>query len=133
MYQEELAKQWSSHELTWNQQIETRDKLIEQFLNQRQTEIQDKLIELKQQIDESFLQQQTLIQEMEQARKYQLIEKQKQINDRQQPKQVFQQNISQPIIEDQPIEQKQTTTIPEKTVESKVKFILIIYFLCRNA
>lgn len=131
MYQEELAKQWSSYELTWNQQIETRDKLIEQFLSQRQTEIQDKLSELKQQIDDSSLQQQILIQEMEQARKYQLIEKQKQISDRQQPKQVFQQNISRPIIEeDQPIEQKQKTTIPEKTVESKVKFILMISFLC---
>lgn len=76
MYQDELAKQWPLQEQLWNQQSLSRDKLIEAFLDKRQEDIEQKLILLKQQIKDLYLEQQTLLQEMEQARKYQLIQKQ---------------------------------------------------------
>jgi N12 class adenine-specific DNA methylase len=77
---EEAAKQWSRREQEWNHDKESREKLMHQLLNERQKQINEKLQTLKEQQKENYERQRILIDDIEQARKYDLIEKQKQVN-----------------------------------------------------
>ncbi len=77
---EEAAKQWSRREQQWNHDKESREKLMHQLLDERQEQINEKLQALKEQQKEIDERQRILIDDIEQARKYDLIEKQKQVN-----------------------------------------------------
>jgi hypothetical protein len=85
---EEAAKQWSFREQEWNRENELREKLMRQLLDERQEQIINTLQILKIKLEDAYEKQRTLIADMEQARKYNLIEKQKQAKEREEKKQV---------------------------------------------
>jgi hypothetical protein len=66
---------------------------MRQVMDQRQEEIMEKLQALKQRQEEIYQRQQTLIDDMEQARKYNLIEKQKQAKEKEDKKQDLQKQV----------------------------------------
>ncbi|CAF4668691.1 unnamed protein product [Rotaria sp. Silwood1] len=84
MFPEEITKQWFRREQEWNREKELREKLIHQILDERQKQIMDKLHTLKEQKQEIYERRRALIDDMQQARKYDLIEKQKQAKEKNQ-------------------------------------------------
>ncbi|UJR23972.1 hypothetical protein I4U23_026939 [Adineta vaga] len=94
MFQEEAAKQWARREQEWDREKELREKLMRQVMDERQEQVMEKLHALKEQQQETYEKQQALIAEMEQARKYDLIEKQKQAQEREDKKQDLKRQIS---------------------------------------
>ncbi len=111
-------------------------------MDQRQEQIMEKLEVLKQQQQEIYERQRTLIHDMEQARKYDLIEKQKLAKEREEKKKIsiVQQERTQSQLElekqdalqtdynnqvDQLV-QKQKPVITTTTIEPKVKFFFFV-------
>ncbi|CAF3777102.1 unnamed protein product [Adineta steineri] len=82
MYPDDADKYWSRREQEWNHEREIREKLIEEIIEKKKEEIIKKLKLLKQQQEEIHEKQRILINDMEQARKYDLIEKQKQLKEK---------------------------------------------------
>ena len=127
-HRDEAAKQWSHHDQQWNRENESREKSIQQLLDERQEQIQNRLQTLRNELEDADERQRTLIKDMEQARKYNLIEKQKQERERDEIKHlpkapIFQQEQMQSIEDDQPkqvdpLEQKQKS---DTNVQPKVK------------
>jgi hypothetical protein len=66
---------------------------MHQLLNERQKQINEKLQTLKEQQKENYERQRILIDDIEQARKYDLIEKQKQAKEREEKKQDLQRQV----------------------------------------
>ncbi|CAF3398846.1 unnamed protein product [Rotaria socialis] len=93
MFQEEAAKEWARREQEWDREKELREKLMRQVMDERQEQVMEKLHALKEQQQETYERQRALISDMEQARKYDLIEKQKQIKEREEKKQDFQRQV----------------------------------------
>ncbi|CAF1239842.1 unnamed protein product [Rotaria sordida] len=94
MFPEEIAKQWSRREQEWNREKESREKLIRQIIDKRHEQIMEKLQILKEQQQEIYERQRILIDDMQQARKYDLIEQQKQAKEREEKKQNSSRQIS---------------------------------------
>ncbi|CAF3456384.1 unnamed protein product [Rotaria sp. Silwood1] len=94
MFQEEAAKEWARREQEWDREKELREKLMRQVMDERQEQVMGKLQALKEQQRETYERRRALIQDMEQARKYDLIEKQKQMKEREEKKQDLQKQIS---------------------------------------
>jgi len=112
---------------------------MRQVMDQRQEQIMEKLEVLKQQQQEIYERQRTLIHDMEQARKYDLIEKQKLAKEREEKKKIsIVQQQSQLELEKQDalqtdynnqvdqFVQKQKPVIPATTIEPKVKFFFFV-------
>ncbi|CAF1183008.1 unnamed protein product [Adineta ricciae] len=89
MYPEDAAKQWSRYDQQWNDEQKTRMKLLRPILTERQNQLIKQLHLFKEKQKEIYEKQRTLIEEMEQARKYDLIEKQKQTTPIEQKPQIF--------------------------------------------
>jgi len=133
---EEAAKQWSRREQEWNHEKELREKLMRQVLDQRHEQITEKLEILKQQQEEINEKQQILINDMEQTRKYDLIQKQKQAKEREEKKSlkisIVEQERPQSKLESEKQDDiqrdynKQKDLVTTKTVEPKVKFYFVI-------
>jgi hypothetical protein len=66
---------------------------MRQVMDERQEQVMEKLHALKGQQQETYEKRQALIAEMEQARKYDLIEKQKQAKEREEKKQDLQRQV----------------------------------------
>ncbi|CAF1091613.1 unnamed protein product [Rotaria sp. Silwood1] len=94
MFQEEAAKEWARREQEWDREKELREKLMRQVMDERQEQVMGKLQALKEQQRETYERRRALIEDMEQARKYDLIEKQKQMKEREEKKQDLQKQIS---------------------------------------
>jgi len=67
---------------------------MRQVLDERQEQVMGKLRALKEQQQETYERQQALLDDMEQARQYDLIEKQKQARQREEKKQDLQRQVS---------------------------------------
>jgi len=135
---EEAAKQWSRREQEWNHEKESREKLMRQVLDQKHKQIMEKLEILKQQQEEIYEKQQILINDMEQTRKYDLIQKQKQAKEREEKKplkiSIVQQEQPQSKLESEKKDDIQRDYNKQKdviatttTVEPKVKFSFLFY------
>ncbi|UJR24799.1 hypothetical protein I4U23_006174 [Adineta vaga] len=94
MYPEDAAKQWSRYDQQWNDDQQLRLKLLRPILNERQNQLIQQLHLFKQQQKDIYEKQRLLIDDMEQARKYDLIEKQKML--------VIQKEPVQSIVYDEP-------------------------------
>jgi hypothetical protein len=66
---------------------------MHEVMNERQEQVMEKLQLLKQQQQETYERQRALIDDMEQARKYNLIEKQKQAKEKEEKKQDLQKQV----------------------------------------
>jgi hypothetical protein len=66
---------------------------MRQVMDERQEQVMDKLQALKEQQQETYERQRALVADMEQARKYDVIEKQKQIRERDEKKQDLQKQV----------------------------------------
>ena len=125
---DEAAKQWSQFEQQWTRENESREHLLEQLLHQRQEEIANRLEMIEKQTEETEEKQRILIADMEQARKYQLIQKEKYAREIEGSKSRTHSSFEfqrHPIVEDSPTieidRSEQKSTIPKATVEPKVK------------
>ena len=92
-FREEAAKQWAKREQEWDKEKALREKLMRQVLDERQDQMMEKLHALKEQQQETFERRKALIADMEQARKYDLMEKQKQAREREEKKQDLQRQV----------------------------------------
>ena len=66
---------------------------MRQVMDERQEQVMEKLQALKEQQQETYERQQALVADMEQARKYDLYEKQRQAKEREEKKQDFQRQV----------------------------------------
>ena len=90
---EEAAKQWARREQEWDREKDLREKLMRQVMDERQEQVMEKLQALKEQQQETYERQRALLADMEQARKYNLIEKEKQAREREEKKQDLQRQV----------------------------------------
>lgn len=67
---------------------------MRQVLDERQEQVMEKLQALKEQQQETYERQQALLVDMEQARKYDLVEKQKQARQREEKRQDFERQVT---------------------------------------
>jgi hypothetical protein len=123
---------------------------MRQVMDERHEQVMEKLQALKEQQRETYERQQALIADMEQARKYDLIEKQKQAKEREEKKQDLQKQISivqqerahsrlesekQDAIEREDkrqmnqLVQKQKAVLSATTVEPKVIYVFFSFYL----
>lgn len=92
-FREEAAKQWARREQEWDREKDLREKLMRQVLDEREQQVMDKLQALKEQQQETLERRQALLADMEQARKYDLIEKEKQNRERHERKRDIQRQV----------------------------------------
>jgi hypothetical protein len=90
---EEAAKQWARREQEWDREKDLREKLMRQVMDERQEQVMEKLQALKEQQHETYERQRALLADMEQARKYNLMEKEKQAREREEKKQDLQRQV----------------------------------------
>ena len=70
---------------------------MRQVMDERQEQVMEKLQALKEQQQETYERQQALLADMEQARRFNLIEKEKQAKEREEKKQDLQKQVTYPI------------------------------------
>jgi trichoplein keratin filament-binding protein len=77
MFQDEAAKEWERRNEEWEKERIARETLMSQVMNERQRQIEEKFLIVKEKIDESLQKREELINDMEKAEQLLIKEKKK--------------------------------------------------------